>query len=163
MARETSPEVERFLSKLDGVRSNGVGFSARCPCRNDDQNPSLSIGQGNDGRVLVTCHRGNGCSVEQICEAMELKMSDLMPPPSTSVKQKLRLVETYDYRDAHGELLFQKLRYVDEETGKKTFRQRRKVDGEWQYALGDTPKVLYNLPAVAAAIANDDPVWAGLS
>jgi hypothetical protein len=155
---EPSVEVSRFLSKLDGVRSNGTGFSARCPCRNDDQNPSLSIGQGSDGRVLVTCHRGTGaCSVDQICDAVGLTIVDLMPP--APVKQKLRLVETYDYCDAHGELLFQKLRYVDEESGKKTFRQRKRVDGEWQYSLGDTPKVLYNLPAVAAAIAAGQPVW----
>jgi hypothetical protein len=90
---------------------------------------------------------------------MGLKLSDLMPPPEVS-KSKLRLVETYDYRDSGGVLLFQKQRFIDDGTGKKTFRQR-KSDGHggWIYSLGETPKVLYNLPAVTVAIANDDPVW----
>ena len=154
-----SNEVSKFLGKLEGVRSNGVGWSARCPCRNDDENPSLSIGQGDDGRVLVTCHRGNGCSVDQICEAMRIPITELMPPKEIT-KPKLRLVETYDYRDAYGELLFQKQRFMDDATNKKTFRQR-KPDGSggWIFSLGDTPKVLYNLPAVAQAVNDDGPIW----
>lgn len=158
MRGDLSPEMSKFLGKLDGVRSNGAGFSARCPCRNDDQNPSLSVSQGRDGRVLVTCHRGTPCSVAEICEAVGVKVADLMPAPEP--QSRLRLVETYDYRDADGGLLFQKQRFVDESTGKKTFRQR-KPDGHggWIHSLGDTPKVLYNLPAVVEAIRNDDPVW----
>lgn len=158
---DVSVQVSKFLGRLEGVRSNGAGWSARCPCRNDDQNPSLSVGQGNDGRVLVTCHRGAGCSVDEICDAMGLKVAELMPEPELkSEKSKLTLVETYDYRDGDGVLLFQKQRFVDSATGKKTFRQR-KPDGSggWIFSLGDTPKVLYNLPAVLTAIANDDPVW----
>lgn len=156
--KSTSPEVERFLSKLQGVRSNGTGYAARCPCRNDDENPSLSVGQGTDGRVLVTCHRGTGCTVDQICEAVGLQLKDLMPPPTTT--PKLTLTDTYNYLDADGNLLFQKQRFIDSTTGKKTFRQR-KPDGHggWINSLGDTPKVLYNLPAVIEAIANDRPVW----
>lgn len=156
---DVSPQVSKFLGLLEGVRSNGVGWSARCPCRNDDENPSLSVGQGDDGRVLVTCHRGAGCSVDDICVSVGLKVADLMPEPEKRASSKLTLVETYDYRDADGVLLFQKQRFVDE-VGKKTFRQR-KSDGRggWLYSLGDTPKVLYNLPAVAVAVANDDPVW----
>ena len=46
-----------------------------------------------------------------------------------------------------------------DEFGKKTFRQRRPDGDGWSYSLGDVPKVLYNLPAVAVAVANDDPIW----
>ena len=157
MSKEISVEVDRFLGRLNGVRSNGSGWSARCPCRNDDENPSLSIGQGDDGRVLVTCHRGSGCTVDQICVALHIGVTDLMPPKEMS-KSKLSLVETYSYRDSAGNLLFQKQRYLDE-FGKKTFRQRRPDGDGWSYSLGDVPKVLYNLPAVAVAVANDDPIW----
>jgi putative DNA primase/helicase len=123
MTNGQSEQVSNFLSRLDGVKRAGSGWQARCPCRNDDQNPSLSIGQGNDGRVLVTCHRGNSCNVEQICSSVGLRVADLMPPreaPQQAKREKLRLVKTYDYLDAEGTLLFQKLRYVDED-GKKTF------------------------------------------
>ena len=170
-----SPEVDNFLSKLEGVKKNGSNWSARCPCRYDDDNPSLSIGQGKDGRVLVTCHRGSGCDVNQICDAMEITVGDLMPPndseptppaerrvkrndpvvsPSTTKKKaKLDLVATYDYTDADGNVTFQKQRFVDKDTGKKTFRQRRKTeDGEWVYNLDGVDQVLYNLPEVLQGI-----------
>ena len=161
MAREyISPEVEKFLSKLNGVRANGQNWSARCPCRSDDQNPSLSIGQGTDGRVLVTCHRGHACNVEEICESVGMTVAELMPKQDVRRKEKLTLVDTYDYRDKDGTLIFQKLRYVDE-NNKKTFRQRR-VDpdtGEWVYNLGETDKILYNLPMVHAAVASGSTIW----
>ena len=74
-------------------------------------------------------------------------------------QQKLTLTNTYDYTNEAGELLFQKLRYVDED-GKKTFRQR-KPDGAggYVYSLGDTPKVLYNLPAVLEAKKKGKAIW----
>lgn len=161
MSTPVSPTVQEFLNRLNGVRANGSGWSARCPCRNDDDNPSLSIGEGRDGQVLVTCHRGNGCSVDQICDAVHLDLTDLFPPKLDDPKgSRLHLTNTYSYLDANGELLFQKLRYVDMDSGKKTFRQR-KPDGRggWTYTLGDTPRVLYNLPAVAQAIRDQTPIW----
>ena len=97
---------------------------------------------------------------------MNLPMSALFPPKKqgkedkveTKVgekrKENLTLVATYDYHDEHGELLFQKLRYINED-GKKRFFQRKpdpKAKNGWDYKLGDTPKVLYNLPAVLQAV-----------
>ena len=161
MARDfVSPEVQRFLGKLDGVRANGNNWSARCPCRNDDNNPSLSIGQGDDGRVLVTCHRGIPCDVDEICESVGLTVAELMPPKQEKKPRKLTLVASYDYRDEEGNLIFQKQRLVDEE-GKKTFVQRR-VDpetGEWVKNLDGVDKVLYNLPRVKSARENKETVW----
>ena len=51
------------------------------------------------------------------------------------------------------------MRLVDDD-GKKTFRQR-KPDGSggWVYSLGETPKVLYNLPAVLEAKSKNIPIW----
>jgi 5S rRNA maturation endonuclease (ribonuclease M5) len=184
MSGPISPEVDRFLSHLQGVRKNGANWSARCPCRYDDDNPSLSIGQGNDGRVLVTCHRGTPCSLDTICESVGLKIADLMPPKderetaqrveewkraqqnakkreapvsTPKKKQKLDLVDTYDYTDLDGNLLFQKLRFVDE-NGKKTFRQRRPVGDGWEYNLDGVDQVLYNLIEVADAVARGETI-----
>lgn len=154
-----SPEVEAFLGRLQKVRSSGDSWVASCPCRSDDDNPSLSISQGKDGRVLVNCHRGSGCDTSEICEAVGIKMADLFPATTKPTKDKLTLVKTYDYLDEHGSLLFQKLRYVDQD-GRKTFRQRRPDGtGGWVFALGDTPKVLYNLPAVLQAAAQGGRVY----
>lgn len=157
IANET---VQRFLDKLDNVRVEGDGWSARCPCRTDDHNPSVHVGQGRDGRVLVTCHRGDGCDVNEICDSVGISISDLFPPKErVEKKPQLKQVATYDFRDQNGDLLFQKVRYVDE-TGRKTFRQR-KPDGKggWTYSLGDTPKVLYRLPEVLAQAKEGGIVW----
>lgn len=164
-----SKQVADFLSKLQGVKKSGSNYYAQCPCRNDDSNPSLSIGQGVDGRVLVTCHRGEPCSVQEICDAVGIKTTDLFPPKdapkeaapvkvSAKSSGKLSLVAIYDYKDEDGKLLFQKQRFVDE-NGKKTFRQRRPDGSGWSYNLGDVPRVLYRLPEVRAAISTNQPVW----
>lgn len=155
----TSETVEQFLNQLEGVRADGTGWSARCPCRQDDDNPSLHVGEGRDGRVLVTCHRGGGCDLPQICDAMGLSVNDLFPPKVTRPDEKPKLVATYDYRDADGTLLFQKQRLAYS-NGKKTFRQRKpRPDGSWEYSLGDTPKVLYRLPQVLAAATEGGMVF----
>ena len=118
----TSAPVEGFLSKLRNVKKSGANWSASCPCRVDDDNPSLSIKEGDDGRVLVQCHRGSPCNVNQICESMNIKLKDLYPPPSKDYKPaKKTLVATYRFTDEDGELLFEKQRFVGED-GKKTFR-----------------------------------------
>lgn len=177
MGISPSPQTASFLSHLNGLRQTGNGWVARCPCRNDDSNPSLSVGQGDDGRTLITCHRAMSCNIEQICSSVGMRVADLMPNTDEPVKRfttntsasvavdyskkssKPKFVESYDYLDEHGVLLFQKIRYV-EENGKKTFRQR-KPDGRggWEYSLGDIPKVLFNLPAVLKAKKDKIPIW----
>ena len=158
----THLHTDEFLSRLNGVRDTPNGWEARCPCRNDDDNPSLSISEdAKTGNILVTCHRGSPCSTKEICESAGVTLAALFPPQkrTNNTKAKLDLVKTYDYIDESGELLFQKLRYIDSD-GKKTFRQR-KPDGQggWVYALGDTPKILYNLPAVKQGVAGGYPIW----
>ena len=78
--------IDDFLAKLDGVQAGGGGWVARCPAHGDD-NPSLSVSRGEDGRILVHCHAG--CSAEDVVQSMGLKMSDLMPAnkrPSRTIK-----------------------------------------------------------------------------
>lgn len=176
--------TEDFLSKFNGVKATGPNkWQARCPCRNDDENPSTSITEAGDGTILVYCHRGSGCGAKEICEAVGSNLIDLLPPeqrtrsfedkeerpkrvepkpkPVVKVKppEKLTLTNTYDYTDEAGNLLFQKLRYVNED-GKKQFRQRRPDgSGGFIYSLGDTPKVLYNLPAVLEAKKKGRTIW----
>ena len=73
--------IERVIRTLDHVTGrqpvlSGKGWQAHCPAH-DDRHPSLSIAEGDDGRVLLTCHAG--CPVEAIAEALSLTVADLMP------------------------------------------------------------------------------------
>ena len=152
-------EITEVLSRLNGVKGGDGQWSARCPCRNDDNNPSLSIAEEN-GRILMHCHRGSGCDVFKICESIGIKVGEIMPDDPRPQKNKpgLTLVAEYDFIDENGQLLFQKIRYLDE-NGKKTFRQRRpKEGGGWEYDLAGTPRILYNLPAVLAAKEKGTPI-----
>ena len=161
--------TSELLARLDGVVKSSNGWEARCPCRQDDRNPSLSVKENEDGKVVLFCHRGGGCGTSEILKSCGLEMKDLWPTdarPADSVpvypkqeRPKLKFVAKYEYRDADGTVLFEKVRYVEPD-GKKTFRQR-KPDGKggWTYSLGDTPKVLYNLPGVLKAKANGDPIF----
>jgi len=151
-----SPQLQNVLNRLQGVVRVSGGFQAKCPCRNDDHNPSFSVSQGEGGKVVVYCHAGR-CDTKQACEAMGIQMSDLYPPKT---QKKLNLVAKYQYFDEKGTLLFEKLRYIDYETNKKEFRQRKpNQNGGWEYRLGDTPRVLYNLPKVLQAKKEGAPIW----
>lgn len=171
--------IEDVLGRLDGVKKDGTGWSARCPCRNDDHNPSLHIGLGEDDRVLMTCHRGGGCTLDEICTALQMTVADLhtvrlgkqddrpapkpvkrSPAPVTKApRDKLTLTDAWDYYSPDGTLAFQKRRFVNQD-GKKTFRQRRPDGrGGWIANLGDTPHYLYRTPQIRAAISNGDTIW----
>lgn len=52
-------------------------------------------------------------------------------------------VAAYDYCDETGAMLFQVVRLEP-----KDFRYRRKVNGSWEWSLGNTRRVLYRLPAI---------------
>jgi hypothetical protein len=166
-----SENASRLLSRLHGVKQQGDGkWMARCPCRNDDNNPSLSVKDDN-GNVAVYCHRGGGCSFEQICQAVDIEPAMMFADGGTKDSSKSftkkakpkskKLVKAYKYYDEHGDFVYEKLRYVTED-GKKTFLQRRpdpNIRGEWIYTLDGVRKVLYNLPTVLNAVANGEPVW----
>jgi 5S rRNA maturation endonuclease (ribonuclease M5) len=160
--------TSEFLARLDGVVSSANGWEARCPCRQDDRNPSLSIHENEDGKIVLFCHRNGGCSTPEICKSVGVEIKDLWPKDAQKATEdfypkqerpKLKFVAKYEYTDEDGNILFEKVRYVEPD-GKKTFRQR-KPDGSggWTYKLGDTPKVLYNLPAVLKAKAEGDTVF----
>lgn len=57
-------------------RVNGANFLVRCPAH-DDKSPSLSVGEGSDGKILLRCFKG--CSVSEICSALDIKVRNLFP------------------------------------------------------------------------------------
>jgi putative DNA primase/helicase len=58
--------AERIARALDGGKV-GAGWTACCPTH-DDQRPSLSIRDAEDGMVLVRCHAG--CGQERLIAAL---------------------------------------------------------------------------------------------
>jgi len=72
---ESRVTVEEVIAQLN-AKKNGVGYKAKCPAH-DDHEPSLSIGSGEDGRVLLHCHAG--CELDAICAAMNIEPGDLFP------------------------------------------------------------------------------------
>ena len=151
-------EESEFLAKFEGVQQSGGGWVARCPAHGDD-NPSLSIARGEDGRWLVHCHAG--CSAEAVVEAVGLKMADLMPErPSAARPSNLksrwgRWVCDYVYTDEAGKVLYKSCRYVKDD-GKKTFIIKA-PDPEakfgWGFGLNkkNISRVPFRLPRVVAA------------
>lgn len=71
--------AEEIASRLH-ARPSRAGFIARCPAH-EDRSPSLSIHEGQDGRTLIHCFAG--CSVESVCDALKIKVSDLFSGPGT--------------------------------------------------------------------------------
>ena len=92
--------VELVLSKLPDAKANGHGWQSRCPAH-DDQNPSLSVSEGDDGRALLKCHAG--CPTEDVVAALGIRMADLTPvaarnhwAPQAATAAGSRIARTYD-------------------------------------------------------------------
>lgn len=156
--------MTRLLAKLSRVKPSGARqWMARCPAH-EDGTASLSIKEGNDGRVLLNCHAM--CQTATVVAAIGLSMSDLYAQPltksaptSVTPVERPALVKTYDYVNADGELQFQACRFRKAD-GKKEFRQRR-PDGKggWIWNLGDVEPVLYRLPETLAAIESGKTIY----
>jgi len=142
--------ITEIVNKFDAKPCKG-GFVAHCPSHND-KTPSLSITEGQDGRILMKCFAG--CTIEKICADMQIKVSDLfvkpLPPQQLPSAPQRKIVATYDYVDADNKLLFQVCRYEP-----KDFRQRRpnpQNPETWLWNMQGVERVLYRLPQVLAAI-----------
>jgi hypothetical protein len=68
--------IETIIGQLEKVRKSGKGYIACCPAHND-RRPSLSISEGDDGRILLYCFAG--CTVQNICKALGIEVKDLFP------------------------------------------------------------------------------------
>ena len=122
--------VEEFVNRLEGVTGHDGQYSARCPAH-DDKNASLSVGKGDNGKILIHCHAG--CSCAAILSAMGLTEADLFDDNRKFSRERKKghreIVARYDYTDTQGRLLNQKTRWVED--GKKTFTWSHKENGHW--------------------------------
>lgn len=104
----TSTAVQNVLNKLPSAKSAGLGkWQALCPVHEADGNghkPSLSIGQGDGGKVLLNCKAG--CATADVVKALGLTMADLFADrpkapttyrPATRTATKARTSKTYPH------------------------------------------------------------------
>jgi hypothetical protein len=66
--------VEKVLDRLEGVVASNGSWKALCPAH-DDNEPSLSVSEGDDARALLKCFAG--CAIPEIVTRIGLEMSDL--------------------------------------------------------------------------------------
>lgn len=157
--------VDRVIDKLRDLGcqpkvSRPGQWNAKCPVpsghKNGDKDPSLSVGTGPDGKVLICCQKG--CKMPDVARALDLGVNDLFPPKPTvsTIANGRRITATYDYYDADGAHVFQVLRYTP-----KGFGQRRHDErGGWISNLqGIDEKPLYMLPQVRHAIDAGQRIW----
>ena len=145
--RELPPVLDKVLSRFEGVRGvGGDNFMARCPAH-EDREPSLSIGWGDKGKVVMHCQAG--CDIADVLSTASLTWADLEPKP--------HVIETYDYEDEDGQVHFQVRRFEP-----KDFRQRRADPmrpGKFINNMHGAPALIYKLPKVAEALRNGDDVY----
>lgn len=130
-------DLHTVLSRLGRVKKSGAGFMALCP-GHDDHEPSLSIKQAGNGKLLLHCFAG--CHYEKILAALGIH--------NTGNDRPARDPEAvYDYTNESGQLLFQVCRFPG-----KDFKQRR-PDGKdgWIWNLKGVRRVPYRLPELLKA------------
>jgi hypothetical protein len=130
--------AQDILRKFKNIKRSGDGWTALCPSHDDTRN-SLSIGEGDGGRLLLNCHANAGCTFESIVRAAGIAQEG-----------RRRIAATYDYRDEQGNILFQAIRYEP-----KGFSQRRANGNGWIYKLNGVRRIPYRLPALPTYSRND--------
>jgi len=130
------PFFHQHIKKLN-VKSNGQA-TGLCPFHEDKQ-PSFSCNI-NDG--LWICHGcGKSGNVVQFANALGLE------PPCEANSTKTTEIARYDYTDENGKLLYQVRRFYP-----KNFRPYRlDSQGQWTQGIGNTRRVLYNLPKLISS------------
>lgn len=90
--------LELVLSRLGKVQRAGKCFKAVCPAH-EDRTPSLSVREGDDGRVLLHCF--GGCSMAAVVAAIGLRPADLFHVKDMSLRaSKLAGVSVGELRAA---------------------------------------------------------------
>lgn len=128
-------DIKQVLDRLNKVHRNSKGWSARCPAHDDKRN-SLSVSEGENGKILLKCHAG--CSYEAVITALGL---------TTNSAKRKKTVAEYTYQDEKGKTAYQVAR-----SEPKSFRLRRPDGrGKWIWNIEGVGRVLYRLPELIAS------------
>lgn len=168
-------------------RKSGAGYVCRCPAH-EDKAPSLTVGQGENGKLLVNCKAG--CGFKDIADALGLKSAEFFAdkpgrngghghgkpsaaparaaataPQASNAPSGPRSepAAVYPYRDESGAVLFEVCRFEPGYDGeKKTFRQRRPDKaslGGYTWKTSGVRQVPYRLPELLAAVKDGQPIY----
>lgn len=154
-------EVLGILNKTTGhqPKKSGNGYTTRCPAHND-KNPSLSVTEGIDGRVLLHCH--SGCQLEVICDSLKISITDLFPIrsyPNSHIPSKYT---EYTYVDEQNNPLYKKIRIEPGKNGKAKdfYISSINSNGEWKKGFSRTSKrFLYKINDVLKAIREGKEIY----
>ncbi|MGH8596260.1 MAG: phage/plasmid primase, P4 family [Gammaproteobacteria bacterium] len=170
--------IDKVLERFPDAKKKGKEWLARCPAH-EDEHPSLSIREADDGTVLLRCRSGS-CGYADILKAVGLDQRDGFPDHvgnnghaskrSTRQTDKAKRIHATVEDAIHaaefstgkpctlaGAWTYQNedgsecLRVLRFDTGpdEKQFRPIHRVDGGW--VIGDPPGTLplYQLPDIA--------------
>jgi hypothetical protein len=70
-------KLDEFLSLLKKVRRTGKNSWLACCPAHEDRSPSMSVGLGDDQRILVRCFAE--CGFEEIVSAVGMEVADFFP------------------------------------------------------------------------------------
>lgn len=89
--------ADTILQRLDRVRATGPGRWLACCPAHDDFSPSLSVREGDDGRVLLHCF--SGCGAHDVLRAVGATWRDVFPERPTWQNHRSRKAPPVPYRD----------------------------------------------------------------
>ncbi len=131
-------------------KRSGDSYSTKCPAH-DDKNPSLSICEGAEGKLLLKCHAG--CTLEEVCRSMDITPADLFQKKHELTLPPFRKSNIeYVYCNAENLPIYKKIRLYKGCNAKKEFQIKTLQNGSWIFGLKTKMRVLYNLPKVLNAI-----------
>ncbi|MGQ9689573.1 MAG: hypothetical protein ACUVXF_12440 [Desulfobaccales bacterium] len=139
---------EAIADALAGDRKpkrTSTGWLTFCPVH-DDKNPSLSVSEGDGGGILGHCF--GGCAQKVVVD--ELKARNIWPSSNGNrPTTRSRIVKTYNYRDASGNLVYRVCR-----KDPKGFTQSDRTPrppAKWIWDLKGVIRLPYRLPELLAA------------
>jgi hypothetical protein len=92
--------IDNVLARLEKVKRTGNGTYIACCPSHEDKNPSLSIRDLPDGRILIHCFAG--CDVYSILASIGIEIDALFPERLGEFKKQTRPFPTTDVLRAIG-------------------------------------------------------------
>ena len=146
-----SAPISNILGRLRDVRGSDGRFTAFCPAHSDRRERSLSISEGDDGRVLVKCHAG--CDFDAIRQALGVDAGAFFKaksiPTPESAPRKVSRTTRYPIVDAEGATVAEHVREDGANGSKKVWWCRDGKNGLGGLSVEDLP--LYGLPRLLSA------------
>ena len=146
--------TKEILARLANVKETASGWTACCP-GHEDRQASLSISEGDEGRVLLHCHAN--CTLETVVSGLGITKADLFDrqastgrpaaPPKAAPKKKAAPVKDDEAfaTAAAAQKAYGRGRpttvheYLDEHTCRKScllmFQLRIRLQHRWDNAL----------------------------